>query len=63
MLLHERHSAGTVVKMKHLVSVGSWFGVEKGSGFSLLLLSEFDCVSLAGSALELGIGALTIRLK
>lgn len=44
MLLQKKHSAGTVVKMKRLVSVGSWFGVEKGSGFSLLLLSEFDCI-------------------
>lgn len=42
------------MKTKRLVSVGSRVGVEKGSGFSLLLLSELDCIS---SALELGIGA------
>lgn len=34
-------AAGAAVKAKPLVSVGSWLGVEKGSGFPPLLLSEF----------------------
>lgn len=36
-------TAGAAEKAKPLVSVGSSLGVEKGSRFPQLLLSEFDC--------------------
>lgn len=36
------HTAGAAVKVKPLVSVGSWAQVEKGSRFPQLLLSECD---------------------